>query len=136
PLLQADLAEPRAVRRDQRALAEFGPEVSRVRVSDHFARIVTRADALSNQVIKTEPLWTSDFNDAVQGRTDGGPRDRLGDIISGYRLNQQGGQSNCRSVSGFVSDASDELKDMRRVDDRVRDPACLDQRFLCALRAK
>jgi alkyl hydroperoxide reductase subunit AhpF len=42
PLLQADLAEPRAVGRDQRALAEFGPEVSRVRVSDHFARIATR----------------------------------------------------------------------------------------------
>jgi hypothetical protein len=36
PLLEADLAESRVVGRNQRALAEFGPEVPRVRVGDHF----------------------------------------------------------------------------------------------------
>jgi len=77
-----------------------------VRVSNNFARIVTRAETLSNQVIETEPLWTSDFNNAVQGRTDGGPRDPLGDIISGYGLNQHWGQSNRCSVSGFVTSSS------------------------------
>jgi hypothetical protein len=37
PLLETDLAESRVAGRNQRALAEFGPEVPRVRVDDNLA---------------------------------------------------------------------------------------------------
>ena len=39
PLLEADLAESRVVGRNQRALAEFGPEVSRMRVNDNLTGV-------------------------------------------------------------------------------------------------
>src|SRR5262245_34548705 len=54
PVLQADLAESRLAGRNQRALAELGPEVPRVRVDDNFAEIVARAEAQADQFVKTE----------------------------------------------------------------------------------
>src|SRR6185436_11911259 len=52
PILEADRAEPRALGGNQRALVELGSEVSRVRVDDHLARIVARAETLTDQLIE------------------------------------------------------------------------------------
>ena len=134
PLLEADLAESRVAGRNQRALAEFGPEVPRVRVDDNLAGIVARAEALTDQFIETELLGTGHFNRAIQWRAHGDPADRLGDVISRHGLNEYRWQPNRRSVSGFIGDALDELEELRRVNDRVRDPGTLDQRFLSVLR--
>jgi hypothetical protein len=56
PVFETDLAELCVVGRNQRALAEFGPEVPRVRVDDNLARIVAPAEALMDQLIETELL--------------------------------------------------------------------------------
>src|SRR6185503_14538902 len=61
PLLEADLAESRVAGRNQRALAEFGPEVPRVRVNDNLAGIVARTEALADQFIETELLGAGHF---------------------------------------------------------------------------
>ena len=106
---------------NQRALAELGPEVARVRVDDNLARVVARAEALADQLIETELLRASHFNGAVQWRAHGDPPDRLGDVISRHRLNEDRWQPNRRSVSRLIGDALDELEELRRVNDRVRD---------------
>ena len=67
PLLEADLAESRVVGRNQRALAEFGPEVPRMRVNDNLAGVVARAEALADQFIETELFGTGHFNVPFSG---------------------------------------------------------------------
>jgi len=49
PLLEVDLAESRVAGRNERALAEFRPEVPRVRVDDNLAGAVARAEALADR---------------------------------------------------------------------------------------
>jgi len=49
PLLEVDLAESRVAGRNERALAEFRPEVPRVRVDDNLAGVVARAEALADR---------------------------------------------------------------------------------------
>jgi hypothetical protein len=106
PLLEADLAELRVVARNQRALAEFGPEVPRVRVDDNLAGVVARGKALTDQLIETELLGTGHFNRAIQRRG-------LGDVISGHGLNEYRWQANRRPLSGVIGDARDELEELR-----------------------
>ena len=133
PLMQADLAESRVVGRNQRTLAEFGPEVSRVWVGDNVARVVARAEALTDQLIETELLGTGHFDGPIHRRAHGDLTDRLGDIISRHGLNERRWQPNARSVGGFIGDASDELEELGRVNNRVRDPGTLDQGLLRVL---
>src|SRR5258705_4598237 len=135
-LLEADLAESCIVGRNQRAFAEFCPEVPRVRVNDNLAGVVARTEAPTDQFIEPELLGTGHFNGAIQWRAHGDPADGLGDVISRHRLNEYRRQPNRRSVSGFIGDARDELEELRRVDDRVRDPGARDQRFLGVLRSE
>ena len=91
PLLEADLAESRVAGRNQRTLAEFGPEIPRVRVNDNLAGVVARAEALTDQFIETELLGTGHFNRAIHWRAHGDPADRLGDVVSRHGLNDTGG---------------------------------------------
>jgi hypothetical protein len=58
PFLESDLAEPRLAGGNQRALAELGAEVPRVRVDDNLAGVVVRCEALTDQLIETELLRT------------------------------------------------------------------------------
>src|SRR5262245_56983206 len=136
PLLEPDLAESRVAGRNQRTLAELGSEVPRVRVNDNLAMVVARGEALADQFVETELLGTGHFGRAIQWRAHGNPGDSLGDVISRHGLNEYGWQPNRRSLRGFIGDARDELEELRRVNDRVRDPATFDQRFLSVLRSE
>src|SRR6185295_2905329 len=71
---------------------------------------------------------------AIQWRADGDPADGRGDVISRHGLNKYRRQPDSRSVRRFIGDALDELEELRRVDDRVRNPGALDQGFLSVLR--
>src|SRR6185295_13298416 len=121
PLLEADLAESRVVGRNQRALAELGPEVPGVRVDDNLAGVVARAQALTDQLIETELLGTGHLNRAIQRRAHGDPADRRGDVISRHGLNEHRWHPHRRSIRGFIGDALDELEELRRVNNRVRE---------------
>jgi hypothetical protein len=48
PVLETDLAESRVVGRNQRPLAEFGPEVPRMRINDNLARVVVCDETLTD----------------------------------------------------------------------------------------
>src|SRR5262245_41185117 len=117
PLLEADLAESRMASRDQRALAELGSEVPRVRVDDNLARVVACGEPLTDQFIETKLLGTGHLNRAVQWCAHRSPGDRLGDVLTRHRLNEHRWQPNRRSLSGFIGDARDELEKLRRVND-------------------
>src|SRR5262245_15995790 len=136
PLLEPDLAESRVAGRNQRTLAELGSEVPRVRVNHNLARVVACGQALTDQFVETELLGTCHFSRANQWPAHRNPADRFGDVISRHRLNEYRWQPNRRSLSGFIGDARDELEELRRVNDRVRDPATFDQCFLNVLRSE
>src|SRR5262245_19981789 len=136
PLLEADLSESRVAGGNERTLAKLSPEVPRVRIDDHLARVVACAESLTDQFIETELLGAGHFNGAIHWRGDGYPGDCLGDIVGGHRLNEHRWQANRCSYGGFIGDAPDEFEELRRVDDRVRDPGSPDQRFLSVHRSE
>ena len=92
--------------------------------------------ALTDQFVETELFQARHFNRAIQKRADGDPADRLGNVVSRPGLNEYRWQPNRRSVSGFIGDALDELEELRRLHDRVREPAAFDQSFLGVRRAE
>ena len=53
-----------------------------MRVNDNFAGVITRAEALTDQLIETELLGTGHFDRVIQWRAYGDPADRVGDVIS------------------------------------------------------
>jgi len=57
------------------------------------------------------------------------------DILGRHRLNQYRCKSHRVAVSRGIGDALQELEELRRVDDRVRDRRLLDQFFLGELRS-
>src|SRR3954465_11512229 len=83
PVAKMHLAQLRVIARNERALAEFGPEVPRVRVDDNIARVLARAKTLTDQLVETELFRAGHFHRAVHRRTDGDPRHCLRDVIRG-----------------------------------------------------
>jgi hypothetical protein len=81
-------------------------------------------------------LRTGHFNGATHWGAHGDAADCLGNVISRHRLNENRWQSNRRSDGGFIGDALDELEELGRVNDRVRDPSALDQYLLSVLRSE
>src|SRR5262245_61524167 len=84
PFLEPDLAESRLAQRNQRAFAEFGAEIARVRISDHLAGVVACGEALADQVVEPELWRTGHFNGAVHGSAHGHFGDRFRDVLSGH----------------------------------------------------
>src|SRR5438477_1729978 len=85
---------------------------------------------------KTEMWRARHFNGAIRWRAHRDPADRLGDVVSRHGLNQHGRQPNRRADSGFISDALDELEELRRVNDGIWNRATLDQSLLSVLRSE
>ena len=108
----------------QRALvAASVAEVARVRVGDDLARIVARRQPPPDELVEAELLRAGDLDDAVDRRADRDPADRRGDVVGRHRLEQHRRQPHRVAVGGGVGDALEELEELRRVDDRVRDRA-------------
>ena len=95
-----------------------------------------RAEAQTDQFIERELLGTGHFNRAIHRLPHGDAGDRPRDVIRRHRLNQYVWEPDRRSFSGVIGDPLDEFEELRRVNDRIRDPAALDQRFLSVLRAQ
>jgi hypothetical protein len=95
-----------------------------------LARIVVRAKDPLDDAIEIERFGPTDFNGAVHGSPRRNPRNRTCDIVGGYRLDEHWWQTNGITVSGSVGDALQELEELSRLDDRVRNRRLLDQLFL------
>ena len=87
-------------------------------------------------LVDPEPLRPTDLDDAVHGRADGDPDHCGGHVVGSHRLEEDGWHSDNPVVRGTVGDALDELVELRRMNNRVRDAGCLDQRLLGQLRAE
>jgi hypothetical protein len=99
-------------------------------IRDHFAWIVAFPEVSSDEFVETELLWPRYFNDAVHWRSHGDPANGTRDILSRHGLDQNGCESHRVAVGGSVSDALDELEELRRRDDRVGDRRSFDQFLL------
>ena len=123
-------------RREQGPLPQLGAEVARVRIGDHLARVVARAEALPDQVVEAELLGTRDLDHAIHWRTEGDLCQGAGDIVRRHGLDEHRRQADRGAVGGSIGNALDELEELRRVNDRVGDRRVLDQLLLCDLRAE
>ena len=90
----------------------------------------TRRMGSSNRNCSGPPTSTMPFT----GAPDGDPADRRGDVVGRHRLEEHRWHADGAAVGGVVGDALDELEELRRMDDRVRDRRRLDQRLLGELR--
>ena len=117
PLFEPDRTEPRVIAGHERALAQFGAEVKRVRVGDDFAWIVAGAEGSSDEGVEMERFGPGDFNRAIERRAHRDARDCTGDIVHGDRLDERRRDANDIAVSGSVSNGRDELEELCGLND-------------------
>src|SRR5512132_384347 len=136
PILEASLSEDGVVAGEKGLLAQLCAEVACVRIGDHVTWIVACAEVSSDELVETEPLWPRHLEDAVHRGSHRDPADRTRDILSRHGLDQNRRQTHRVAIGCSVSDALDELEELRGVDDRVRDRRLLDQPLLGDLRTE
>src|SRR4051794_32889362 len=107
-----------------------------MRVADHLTHIVVRAKDALDEPIEIERFGPPDFKRAIQRSTRHDPRDRSCNIVSGNRLDEHWWQTNGSPVSRSVRDAVQELEELSRLDNRVRNRRLLNQLFLREFRAE
>ena len=105
-------------------------------IRDHLAWIVLRIEAPADELVETELFWTRDFGDAGDRRSQCDSADRARDVVGRHGLDQDGCEPHRVCVGCSIGDALDELEELRRVDDRVRDRRFLDQLLLGNLGAE
>src|ERR1041385_3713631 len=108
----------------------------RMRVRDYLARILAGTKTPVNEFVKTQLLRSSKFHSSIQRRSDGHSGHRTGDIVRCYRLKTDRWHVNRVAIGCFVGDALQELEELRRPHDRIRDRGFLDQLLLCDLRTE
>ena len=92
-----------------------------MRVGDHLAGIAAGAEARADELVEPELVGPGDLDDAVHRRAHGDPAERAGDVIGRHGLDEHGRQPDRVAVGGVRGDAVEELEELRRADDRVRD---------------
>jgi len=100
PVRETRLVESRAIARKECALAQLHAVIARVRVSDNLARIVAWAQALSDELVKTELFGSGYFNSALHSRAHRDLSDLTGDIVGRHRLDERRWQAYCVAVGG------------------------------------
>src|SRR5262249_38856023 len=97
------------------------PGITRFRVSDDLARIFECGQSLLNQLIQAKLFRASDFDGAVYRRTFCDPANRARDIVGSHRLKKHGWHTHLLAVEGNVGELLEELEELRRMHNRVRD---------------
>src|SRR6266851_2048518 len=136
PGFEPRFSESCVIARNQCFLAEFRPRVKRIGVSDDFAGIFERGQALSDQFIDAKLFRTSNFDDAVYRRAYRDSSNGACDIVGGHRLEEHMWQMHFALDHGNVGEALEKFKELRRVNDRVGDWRSFDQLFLSDLSAE
>src|SRR3989454_2078162 len=136
PVVETGLTQHRVFFGDERPFSQHRAEVAGLGIGHYLARVVPRAEELSDESVKAELLGSADFADAVDRSTDGGALYGHCDIIRRHGLEQHRCQADGIAVGRGVRDALDELEELGRVNDRVWDRRSLDQRFLSDLRSE
>ena len=121
--------------RDQAALLERRAEVAGLLVRDDRAGIVLCREVLADDLVKRESVGAGEFNGSIQRLRHGDFGHVSGEVVREDGLKQHRGQANGLPAGRLISDAPNELKELRRADNRVRNWRSLDQFFLGHFRA-
>src|SRR5258706_2460999 len=133
PGFETGLAESCVIAGNQRFLAEFRSRITSVWISDDFAGIFKRDQSPPDEFIHAKLLRASNFDDAVERLVYRDPAHRTRDIVGGHRLEKHMWQSHLFAVEGNVGKALEELEELRRLNDGVRDGRFSDQFLLSNL---
>jgi hypothetical protein len=79
-----------------------------------------RREVFVYELVEWRNVRTGNLNSCIQWIRDGDSGQLDGEIIREDRLKQNGGHTNGLPLSSFVCDAANELKELRRANDRVR----------------
>ena len=120
PVIEPGLAQDRAAARNECALSQHGAEVARLRVSDYLARVIPCTQGSSDEGVQLGLFGSGNLYDAVGWRTHRDLTRGLRDIIRRYGLEENRCHANGVAVSGVLDDVLDELEELRRMDERVR----------------
>src|ERR1700720_343565 len=71
PVVEARRADAWVVAWDERSIVQFQAEIGRVRISDHFARVVRRFQKSPDELAERRPLGTGDLDRGVRRRGEG-----------------------------------------------------------------
>src|SRR5262249_49151023 len=103
--------------RNEGLLVQFCAKVAGVRIDDDLTCVLGGAQELADDVVETEPLWTSYLDDAVYWRSQGDIDQRGNNIVRQDGLDQGSGYANRLPFGGELSgDRSYELKELRRAE--------------------
>src|SRR5712671_4695471 len=102
PGFETGLAEPWVVARKQGFLTDLRSRVTRIWISDDFARIVERGQAPPDQFIQAKLLRASNLDYAVHRLTYRDPGHGSRDIVGGHRLEKRIWQSHLFAVERNV----------------------------------
>ena len=119
--------EQRFPGRHEAALLERRSEVERLLVPNDCAGIVLCLEILADQFVERERVRSGDFKSSIQRPGHGDPGHASGEIVRKDGLKQGRWQTNGLPGGRPISDAPNELKELRRTENRVRNRRGLDQ---------
>ena len=118
----------RVASRNEGLLVQFCAKVTGVRIYDDLTGVLGCAQELADDVVETEPLWTSDIDDAVYWRSQGDIDQRGNHIVRQDGLEKGSGHAHRLPFGGELSgDRSYELKELCSAEDRIGYSGGLDQ---------
>ena len=122
--------------RHQRVLFEGYAEVAGPRIGENATVVALRAQSCPDEIVKGVAVGTRDFGKFFCWLTGGCERDRGCDVGGDHRLGQRGRDPHGVAVGRRISDAADELEELRRAHDRERNRGFVDELLLGGLGAE
>ena len=124
PVREAGRADAGVVAGDEDALIrDFQAVVGRVDIGHDVPRIVGRAQEAPDELVQPEPFGAGQLDGAVDRRALGDIGQGGGNVIGRFGLEEDGRQRNRPVVGAGIGDATDELEELRRAQDRAGDAA-------------
>jgi hypothetical protein len=120
----------------QRSIVQLCAEVAPVNVSDHFAIVAACGQEFARELVHRTGLGTGNLDGGVQRRSDRQLGQIGDDVVRGNRLEERGRQADHIALCARFDDAADELEELRRAQDRIRNAGRLDQVLLRHLGAE
>ena len=105
-------------------------------VCDDLTGVVLGAQEPPDQFVEAKPFWTGYLDHSVHRRPERDFGQRSSNVIRYDGLNMGTRQANRLSVGGRLSDAVNELEELRRANDCVGDLGSLDEALLLYLRTE
>ena len=123
PVREMAGTEQRVLARDQAALLKRRAEVAGLLVRHDRAGIVMRREVLADDLVKRDSVRAGHFNGSIQRLRHGDLGHVSGEIVREDGLKQRRRQANGLPAGRLISDAPNELKELRRADESCKELA-------------